>query len=89
MAQRNDQPGALGQATPIGVAGRRARLLRDSGPADLILRRDPRHLLHAEHCELADGVLTCITARGTRSWPMREIVECRWRDTAAQEQRAA
>jgi hypothetical protein len=59
------------------------------GPASLILRRDTTHLLHAGYCELADGVLTCITERGIRSWPMRELVEVRWHDDGAVDGRRA
>jgi hypothetical protein len=56
--------------------------LEKAGPADIVLRRDTGHLLHADYCELTDGVLTCITERGIRSWPVRELREIRWRDRA-------
>lgn len=66
--------------------------LKKAGPADLILRRDRTHLVRADHCELEDGIITCLTELGIRSWPAcEEIVEVRWRDHdhAVESRRAA
>jgi hypothetical protein len=52
--------------------------LRTSGPADVILKRDLRHLIRAGYAELDHGILTAVTRRGVRSWPASEIREIRW-----------
>lgn len=50
-----------------------------TGEADIVLRRDSKHVLQASWAELHGTVLTATTRFDPRTYSMREVIEIKWR----------